>query len=266
MSLVRGARFNPGQYWVDLYCCEGGASMGYHRALGDRLWVSGVDIFEDYSSKRYPFPYYVGDVISFLAGLLCDSMYSIGGRWIGLRDIAGFSASPPCNRYSITNHNDRDYPDLVAATRELLIETGKPYVIENVLGAPLKDPVELCGCMFDLTATDTDGIRLHMWRPRQFESNVEIPQPVRGQLRLPRSTIICHNTLFHDYEWVGGSYGGARRDKYEAKYVRKGGYVPSIGVQQRLLGIDWMTQKGMHQSIPPVYTEYVGKHLLAALS
>lgn len=44
--------------------------------------------------------------------------------------------------------------------------------------------------------------------------------------------------------------------------VRHGGYVPSIPVQQQLLGIDWMTQKGMHQSIPPAYTEHIGRQLI----
>ena len=65
---------------------------------------------------------------------------------------------------------------------------------------------------------------------------------------------------------IAGAYGGARRDKVEARTVRHGGYVPPKRIQQRLLGIDWMTQHGMHQSLPPVYTEWIGlqfrQHLL----
>jgi len=47
--------------------------------------------------------------------------------------------------------------------------------------------------------------------------------------------------------------------RVEARTVRHGGYVPSAAVQRQLLGIDWMTQNGMHQSIPPVYTQWVGQ-------
>lgn len=65
---------------------------------------------------------------------------------------------------------------------------------------------------------------------------------------------------------MGGCYGGARRDKYEAKYVRKGGYVPrNKAVVEAYMGIDWMTWKGMHQAIPPAYTEWVGAQLLEVL-
>jgi hypothetical protein len=74
------------------------------------------------------------------------------------------------------------------------------------------DPVALCGCMFDLSTIDTDGIRIHLKRERLFETNwgLTAPQP-------------CDHA---GIEWFAGAYGGARRDKYEAKYVRKGGYVP----------------------------------------
>jgi DNA (cytosine-5)-methyltransferase 1 len=103
--------------------------------------------------------------------------------------------------------------------------------------------------MFGLSAVDDDGTPLRMERHRLFESNVLIMAPA---------------TCYHpDGVQVAGSYGGARRDKVEARTIRKGGYVPSIPVQQALLGIDWMTQKGMHQSIPPAYTKWIGQQLLA---
>ena len=221
---------------LDTYCCEGGASMGYHRAGFE---VVGVDIFEDYNQKRYPFESHRGDAVEFIKehGHEFDA-------------IAG---SPPCQRHTIaTSAIDRSaYPDLIGPTRDAMIASGKPYVIENVVGAPLVDPTLLCGCMFDLQAVDTDGITLYLQRARLFESNVPLTQPRP-----------CDHSK---HEWVGGSYGGARRDKYEARYVRKGGYVPSIPVQRKLLGIDWMTQKGMFQSIPPAYTEYLGSILMSHL-
>jgi len=221
---------------LDAYCCEGGASVGYSRAGFD---VFGVDIFEDYTQKRYPFLSWKGDAVQFIRE---------NGHHFDV--IAG---SPPCQRHTIaTSSLDRSkYPNLIGATREAMLATGKPYVIENVVGAPLLDPIELCGCMFDLKAVDTDGITLHLQRTRLFESNMPLtaPQP--------------HDHTHH--EWVGGSYGGARRDKYEAKFIRKGGYVPSIPVQRELLGIDWMTQKAMFQSIPPAYTEHIGSQLMSHL-
>lgn len=220
---------------LDLFCCEGGASMGYHRAGFD---VTGVDLFEDYSQKRYPFPSIKGDALAYLK------------RCLGYDVIV---ASPPCQKYSITNAaRQADYPDLIGPVRDLLIDTGKPYVIENVVGAPLVNPVELCGCMFDLKATDDDGITLHLQRARLFESNMDISAPRP------------HNHSEH--QWVGGCYGGARRDKYEARYVRKGGYVPpNKKVVEEYMGIDWMTWKGLYQSIPPAYTEHIGRQLIEQL-
>lgn len=233
---------------LDTYCCEGGAGMGYHRA---GFAVFGVDLFKHrnaagkrvgFSQKRYPFASHQGDAVEYIKehGHEYDVIH----------------ASPPCQRHSAgTRAIDRDeYPDLIGPTRDALIATGKPYVIENVVGAPLVDPVELCGCMFGpegMSAVDTDGVRLWLQRPRLFESNVP--------LSAPRP----HDHSRH--EWVGGSYGGARRDKYEARYERHGGYVPSIPVQQELLGIDWMTQGGMFQSVPPAYTEWIGRQLIAHL-
>jgi DNA (cytosine-5)-methyltransferase 1 len=40
----------------------------------------------------------------------------------------------------------------------------------------------------------------------------------------------------------------------------------SIPVKRALLGIDWMTVKGMQESIPPQYTQHVGTQLLASLT
>jgi DNA (cytosine-5)-methyltransferase 1 len=236
---------------LDLFCCEGGASMGYHRAGFD---VYGVDLFEDYSQKRYPFPSRAHDAVDALDILLMGSTLWLDNNTIGLRlkDFAAITASPPCQHASAgTRAQDRSkYPRLIEPTRELLMQTGLPYVIENVKGADLRDPILLCGTMFDLSAVDEDGTNLEMWRHRLFESNVLLAAPAQ-----------CQHGWFS--RQVAGSYGGARRDKHEARNVRHGGYVPSKRVQQELLVIDWMTERGMHQSIPPAYTEHIGRQLLA---
>ena len=233
---------------LDLFCCEGGAAVGYHRAGFD---VVGVDLFKHknaagrtvgFSQKRYPFESVQSDAIEYVKehGHEFDAIH----------------ASPPCQAYSITkNGHDVKHPELVEPTRAALIATGKPYVIENVEGAPLLDPLNLCWSMFREPGSvlDGDGTPLQMKRHRLFESNINLPSP--GP---------CAHAPGVQY---AGSYGGARRDKREAREIRHGGYVPAKEIQQLLLAIDWMTEGGMHQSLPPLYTEWVGlalrQHLLA---
>lgn len=172
--------------------------------------------------------------------------------------------SPTCTGYSrgtaaIPNRVAR-YDRLIPATREAFLIAGIPYTIENVFDArhELVDPIMLCGRTFGLTATDTDGTPLTLDRHRMFESNVPLTAPVH----------VHHDwrTDRRDGIQVAGSYGGARRDKDEARYVRGGGYVPaSLEVQQKLLGTPWMTEKGCQLSVPPIYGEYIGRQVLAHL-
>lgn len=173
-------------------------------------------------------------------------------------EFAAGHGSPTCTGYSrgtvaIPDRVAR-YDRLIPAVREAFKVAGIPYVIENVTGArsELREPVLLCGRMFGLTATDDDGTPLVMDRHRLFESSVFLMTPPHPQ---------------HDRSvQVAGSYGGARRDKWEAKNIRKGGYVPSVDVQRELLGTPWMSEKGCQLSIPPVYTEFIGRQLLAHLN
>ncbi len=223
---------------LDLFCCEGGAGAGYSRAGFE---VVGVDL-EKRFAKRYPFEFHAADALEFMKdhGHEFDAIH----------------ASPPCQAYTRGNAGRvTSWPRLIGPVRELLIETGLPYVIENVkdAGPELLDPVALCGCMFDLSTIDTDGVRVHLQRIRLFETNIglEAPRP-------------CDHSA---HEWVAGAYGGARRDKYEAKYVRKGGYVPrEKSVVQALLGIEHdMTWNGLFESVPPAYTQHIGRQLIAHL-
>lgn len=235
---------------LDAYCCEGGVSTGWHRA---GFAVFGVDLFKHrnaagklvgFSQKRYPFPSMQMDAVEFirLYGHLFDVIV----------------ASPPCQPHTAALRAERasgkHRPSLIEATREVIQATGRPYVLENVEGARahLVDPVELCGTMFGLTAVDDDGVLLEMWRHRLFESNVNLTAPTP-----------CHHNLYSLQ--VAGSYGGARSDKDEARNERHGGYVPAKHIQQALLGIDWMTIGGMHQSVPPVYAEHLALQMAALL-
>lgn len=227
---------------LDLFCGEGGAGMGYHRAGFD---VFGVDL-DPARLARYPFHYVQADAIEFVLAQ--------GHRF----DV--IHASPTCTGYSrgtaaIPDRFER-YDRLIAATREALVEVGRPYVIENVEDArpELDQPLMLCWSMFRHPGSviDTDGTPLTMRRHRLFESTVPLMAPAT-----------CHHPRGVQ---VAGAYGGARRNAVEARIVRKGGYVPAdLDVLRRLVDADWMTERGCFLSIPPAYTEHIGAQLLTHL-
>ena len=225
---------------LDLFCGAGGAAVGYHRAGFE---VVGVDLNPQ---PRYPFPFERADALHYL-----ENAWQVRN---GFFDAV--HASPPCQAYSITKHTHKvQHPDLLAQTRELLKATGRPYVIENVVGAPMENPVTLCGSTLCETATDEDGTPLFLRRHRQFESNVLL---FEGECR-------CVELKREGFK-IGGVYGGGSRDRNHAENVRHGGYTPSKAVQEQLMGIDWMTQKELNQAIPPAYTDFIGRQLMDALA
>lgn len=230
---------------LDLFCCEGGAAMGYHRAGFD---VYGVDIAQQ---LRYPFAFHQGDALDAMRQLLACEAVTFANRdgtveRLALADFAAVHASPPCQFYSVTRYSHTvEHPDLLAPTRDLLVQSGLPYVIENVPGAPMIDALTLCGSMFDLRATDDDGQPLVLRRHRLFESNV---------------FLMGAGGCVHDGTQVAGVYGGGpmQRDKSD----RRGGYTPKRAVRAELMQMDWATQHGLSQAIPPAYTEFIGAQLL----
>jgi len=223
---------------LDLCGCEGGAAFGYR----EEGWhVTSVDL-DGAALRRNPADVTVqADALEYLAehGHEYDAIH----------------ASWPCQRWSANGANSAadKWPDLITPGRELLQATGRPWVMENVPKAPLRRDLILCGTMFGLTAMDDDGTLLHLRRHRVFESNVPLTAP---------------NPCVHprDVQWAG-VYGGARKDKIEARTVRRGGYVPpSADVQSDLLGgVDWMTGKGRRECIPWAYSEWIGGQLRAVI-
>lgn len=138
---------------LDLFCCEGGAATGYHRAGFD---VVGVDIVP---RPRYPFEFVQADAIAYL-----DSL-----TFLALSQFSVLHASPPCQKWAAGTHDREAWPDLIQPVRELFERSGLPYVIENVRGAPLRDRVMICGGGLGITHGDW---QLH--RHRYFESNVPL--------------------------------------------------------------------------------------------
>lgn len=230
---------------LDAYAGSGGAAMGYHRAGFE---VEGVDNNKARIAE-YPFKCHYGDAIGFILehGHEFDAVHT----------------SPPCTGYTQATSAIPDrinkYDRLIGATRAALEEVGGVYVIENVVSkitrAELRDPLMLCWSMFHTPGSvlDDDGTPLQMRRHRLFESNVPLMPPAT-----------CHHPSGIQF---AGSYSGSRRDKDEARLIRKGGYVPkSLDVQRALLGTPWMDEKGCQLSIPPAYTEHIGAQLLDHLA
>lgn len=228
----------PSPIILDAYCGAGGVARGLARAG----WaVVGVDNNPERLAE-YPFSRWEGDALEYI--------YQYGWAFDAIW------ASPDCRGYSrgtaaLPDRLDR-YDRQIAAVRDVLQEVGKPWVIENVADArkELRSPVLLCGRMFGLEATDDDGTRLVLDRHRLFETNWPLLVPEHPK----------HDRTLQ----VAGVYGGARRDKVEARTVRKGGYVPpNVDVLADLLGIERgaMSEDAMFKAIPPVYAELIGGQL-----
>ena len=203
---------------LDLFCGAGGCAVGYAQAGFE---VVGVDIVPQ---PRYPYEFHCADALTF--------------------PLDGFDvihASPPCQHFTMMlNHGlaDRDrHPDLVDVIRKRLQASGKPYIIENVIGAPVERSVMLCGAMF--------GLRVY--RHRLFESNIFLFQPnhPRHIVKAVHAGMIPRNGEFY-------SPVGNMGDKVGA---------------QLAMGIDWMNITGskdreIANAIPPAYTRWIGEQLM----
>jgi len=224
---------------LDLFCGAGGAAMGYHRAGFD---IVGVDIRPQ---PNYPFEFFQADALHYWDIL----------RWTqqnaDRRYFAAIHASPPCQFATdyIRTGNVKPSPNLIAKVRGLLWATGLPYVIENVQGAEdeLNDPVLICGSMFDPSM----DIRRH----RLFETNWPLDAPMWP----------CRHKLQAVKRFPGGrsrEQGGSSRHPARMT-VEVGTWDIPLDVQQKAMGIDWMTLEELSEAIPPAYTELIGHQLLA---
>lgn len=200
--------------------------MGYCRAGFDD--ITGVDINP---MPRYPFKFVQGDALSF--------------------PLHGFDvvhASPPCQAFSVASELHRragkKYPDCLTPIRIKLKEWGGPWIIENVPGAPIEPyAIQLCGLMFGLK----------VFRHRLFQCSHLIFQPDHPS---------------HAGSKVGEGFysvaGGAGRWKSWGTVKRN----VSKGTRDEwrtAMGIDWMNRKELTQSIPPAYTEWIGKQLITRI-
>lgn len=200
---------------LDLFCKAGGASMGLHQAGFE---VTGVDIEPQ---PRYPFKFIQGDALTF--------------------PLEGYDfiwASPRCQKFSTMTMRwgrSDQHPDQITPIRERLQSSGVPFTIENVPGAPLLNPITLCGSMFSLP------LRRH----RKFESSFAIMHDLR-----------CS----HDGPVVGvyGHAGGSSR--------RDGLSFGGVQTWKDAMQIDWMVGDELAQAIPPAYSKYIGEYAMKEIS
>jgi DNA (cytosine-5)-methyltransferase 1 len=206
---------------LDLFCGAGGASKGYADA---GFTVTGVDLKH---GKRYPYKYLRQDVMS------------LGIDFLRSFDV--IHASPPCQLFSSTKHlrnaqgKGSSKLDLVQPVRDMLIASGRPYIIENVLGAPLINAVTVCGSSFGLK------VRRH----RLFESNLQL---------------VGTECRHREQGRPVGIYGSMRDE------IPSGGKTAeSMDQAKEAMGIDWMLWGELVEAIPPAYSLYIGEQLVEQL-
>ena len=228
---------------LDLFCGAGGCAVGYQRAGFE---VVGVDVRHQ---PRYPCAFMRDDALNTLPLLVAGgAVVTECGQELMLADFSVIHASPPCQRFSTGSRCRGDggafHPDLLTPTLDLLKKTDLPWVVENVIGAPLMPHAcLLCGLMFNLK----------VFRHRLFESShliIAQSHPSHKGKLVGKDGMECI---------VGHGGGTSRRMRMRGETSNKRTWSEAMG------GIGWMTRDEMAQAIPPAYTEYIGKQLMAAL-
>jgi hypothetical protein len=208
---------------LDICSGVGGASMGIHLAGHS---VTGLDI-DPKQLEDYPFEKILGDALT------CS-----------LEGFDAYFASPPCQRYSYATtqwrNKGNEYPDLISQIRDRLLTTGKPFVLENVVGAPLRQDLLLCGQMFDKPEK-----RFTIRRHRIFE--------IHG-FTVPQIEHIKHTGIVGDGRVLSifGHGGGVRYNHCSSK----------LADWKEVMEMPWAkTRRQVTESIPPFYTRYIFEYL-----
>ncbi len=204
---------------LDLFCGTGGTSMGYNRAGFE---VVGVDIKPQ---PHYPFEFHQADALTY-----------------PLEGFDAYHASPPCQAYSkafsqLIGHR-KEHPDLLQPTRDYLKTTGKPFVIENVVGSPMQNYIQLEGTMFGLKVKKVRNFELHGFEIILLPSK---PDNTRGWIKDGKLVGLVQHSCYPNER--------VKREDLAVAYDMNWG----------------CSRQELREAIPPAYTEYIGKYLLQAL-
>ncbi len=224
---------------LDLCCCSGGASDGYHDAGFE---VTGVDIKEQ---KQYPYSFYKGDAVEIVRG----------AGLVNLNEFDFIHASPPCQTHTSLVHirnaqgGKAAVVDILDEVVEGLIACKKPFIVENVSNAILKKKhdglheITLCGSMFGLK------VRRH----RKFWSNIPITtEGMKCEHKKQGKPVGVYGSKGDQVKgmWKGKmSYGGTTAKTDEEA-------ISAMGFKRK---VPWNKLK---EAIPPSYTEFLGKQII----
>lgn len=222
---------------LDLFSGAGGAAKGYQRA---GFYVVGVDV--------KPQPNYCGDefiqgdALEVAAELSAGATHFIDRRRFTIEISAdAIHASPPCQAFSVAtlfHGRTEKHVDLVDPTRQLLMASGLPWVMENVAGSPLFKHLLMCGEMF--------GLQVH--RHRYFETGGFFA------MQSPHSR----------HRLKGAATNTETREGYSRGVY---GHMSDWRGAARAMEVEWMgTMDEVAQAIPPAYTEHIGGYLMAAVT
>lgn len=226
------------QKLLDIFAGSGGCSMGYYLS---GFAPYGIDN-DPKPLRHYPFPYICMDALEVMGRLLRgEGLTFSNGETLYRDDFASYHASPPCQKFSIAVYCRKDHPqrrdahpDLVDDTRQRLLAIDRPFVIENVKGSPLQNPIELHGTMFGLKTNKARLFELHGFEilllPARWQST-------KGMVKKGKFAGIMQHSC------------------YPGELVRKEHLAAAYE-------INWgLTRYELRQAIPPAYTEYIGLHL-----
>ena len=214
---------------LDLFCGAGGAAVGYYRAGFD---VVDVDIKPQ---PHYPFEFIQADAMTF--------------------PLAGFDAihaSPPCQFATVANniHQRTDHPDYLTPTLAMLRMLDLPWVVENVEARKvwriMRNPYRLCGLTFGLNVK----------RHRLFESSQSLLVPPCPPGHPGDWLLVFGHTVLNRGHQIGRTAKGGPIIRRQHQGTDKG---------RAAMGIDWMNRDELSEAIPPAYTEYIGRQLMAVL-
>ncbi len=204
---------------LDLYCGAGGASKGLKQAFPHAV-IIGVD---NVLNKRDEYPY----------SFRWSAIETAEGLYPGLIKYADLIwASPPCQKYTYASKGARNkgkqYPDMMSFTRDLLLKSGKPFIMENVTTAPIRKDLILDGTMFNMKIIRRRAFEIHGFKCEQPPKGKKIGTVKGGQ-----------------YVTVAGHGGDGKA---------------SLKAWQDAMEIHWIKdKKSLANAVPPRYARYIGK-------